>query len=100
MLDTAEYYRKRSGESSPMITPCDSCKHARRCESESLACQAFVLFKRCSPSPERWRQAPRLPSRDLYDRAMQPVVKRAERTARAIDEGIEVEAGIASEDDE
>lgn len=87
-------------ESSPIISPCNSCRHTRRCESESLACQAFVLFKRCSPSPERWSRAPRLPSRDLYERAMQPVVKRPERTARANEEGIEREPEIAFEDDE
>jgi hypothetical protein len=75
MLDTIAN-RKQRRETTAVIAPCDDCRHARRCESEALACQAFVLFKRCSPSPQRWSCAPRLPSRDLYERAMQPVIER------------------------
>jgi len=87
----------RGRESVPAITPCDNCRHAQRCKSQALACQAFVLFKRCSPSPQRWSQAPRLPSSDLYDRAMQPVIKKPAVRSCPVEEedsDLELEFGL------
>lgn len=65
-------------------TPCYGCKHAKRCAAEQLGCESLVLFKRVSPSPKRWSQAPRLPSKDLYERAQRPIesmqaIRRRER---------------------
>jgi hypothetical protein len=36
-----------------LAPPCASCRHSGRCQSEQLACEAFVLFKRFGTSPER-----------------------------------------------
>jgi hypothetical protein len=58
-----------------MITPpCDGCRHAARCRTEKLACEALVLFKRFGGgSPERFACAPRQPSMEIYARANAPV---------------------------
>jgi hypothetical protein len=95
MLDTIDFPRHRR-ELPPLITPCDSCKYAGRCKSEALACQAFVLFKRCSTSPSRWCRAPRLPSKDLYERAMQPLEpKTKSRPLPVCEDEAEFEFGVA-----
>jgi hypothetical protein len=100
MLTIADDSRKGRRDAAPAITPCDNCKHSQRCRLEALACQAYVLFKRCSPSPKRWSQAPRLPSSDLYDRAMQPVIKRTPRPCTVDDGDVELELAGMFEDDE
>jgi hypothetical protein len=94
MLDTIANQKHRF-EPVPEITPCDNCKRAERCKAEGLACQAFVLFKRCSRSPQRWSCAPRLPSKDLYVRAMQPLVKKVAPPREAAD--YEMELDLESE---
>jgi len=53
--------------------PCDGCRHRPRCESELLACERLVIFRRVSEKPARWSYAPRLPSHDLYLQAQRPV---------------------------
>jgi hypothetical protein len=72
----------------PAQKPYNGCKHARRCEAEALA-----LFRRVSTNPKRWSQAPRLLSRDLFERAMEPVKRDPPvHRRRAIEEESEVEA--------
>jgi hypothetical protein len=57
--------------------PCDGCKHASRCNSETLACEALVLFKRFGGgSPERFACAPRQPTAEIYARAHAPIRKK------------------------
>jgi hypothetical protein len=57
-----------------MITPpCDGCRHAARCKTASLACEALVLFKRVGTARERWACAPRQPSAEIYARAIAPI---------------------------
>lgn len=43
--------------------PCDGCRHANRCRLERLACDAFAVYL-SGESVTRWRNAPRLPSRE------------------------------------
>jgi hypothetical protein len=57
------------------IPPCTGCRHNQRCALEQLGCDALVLFKRVTTSPERLAIAPRQPSRELYERAHAPKVK-------------------------
>jgi hypothetical protein len=56
--------------------PCAGCRHEPRCALERLGCDALVLFKRVTTSPERLAIAPRQPTRELYERAHAPKVKR------------------------
>jgi hypothetical protein len=56
--------------------PCVGCRHEPRCALEQLGCDALVLFKRVTTSPERLAIAPRQPTRELYERANAPKVKR------------------------
>lgn len=57
-------------------SPCAGCRHAQRCEAETLACHAMVLFMRVTQSAERLACAPRQPSRELFERAHAPKTKR------------------------
>jgi hypothetical protein len=84
-------------------TPCDNCKHAKRCAAGQLACEAMILFRRVSISPKRWSQAPRLPSKDLYERAQQPVesAQSVRRRARLADHDLlQAEIKAAFDDEE
>ena len=56
--------------------PCVGCRHEPRCALEQLGCDALVLFKRVTTSPERLAIAPRQPTRELYERAHAPKAKR------------------------
>jgi hypothetical protein len=49
--------------------PCDDCRFRERCGPERLACQAFSMFLH-DESEARWRNAPRAPSRALYEAAL------------------------------
>jgi hypothetical protein len=55
--------------------PCIGCRHEPRCALEQLGCDALVLFKRVTTSPERLAIAPRQPTRELYERAHAPKAK-------------------------
>lgn len=71
MLDTVA--RKLKAIPPPAVTPCDRCSKSSRCKAEALGCQALVLFMHVSTSPERWRCAPRFPTKALHELAMEPV---------------------------
>lgn len=43
--------------------PCDDCPYAARCRVEVLACDAFAVYL-SGARESRWRNAPRLPSRE------------------------------------
>lgn len=43
--------------------PCDNCRYADRCRLERLPCDAFAVYL-SGASENRWRNAPRLPSRE------------------------------------
>jgi hypothetical protein len=52
-------------------SPCDGCRNFERCKSERICCEAFVLFdtlKDGQHTAERWRLAPRFPSRAILER--------------------------------
>jgi hypothetical protein len=93
MLDTVA--RKLKAIPPPAVTPCDRCSKMQRCKAEGLACQAFVLFKRVSTSPDRWQLAPRFPSKALFELANEPVRfkpaaphrQRVEVEPEAVDDG-------------
>jgi hypothetical protein len=51
------------------LSPCESCRHSSRCKTESLGCEALVLFMRLAASPARLQYAPRVPSRAAFERA-------------------------------
>jgi hypothetical protein len=102
MLDTIDSIRMGRGHPAPpVITPCDSCRHARRCFSESLGCEALVLYKRVNTSPKRWNLAPRFPTAEAFTRAHTPVVLR-QRPPREVFETelFEEEEAIEEESDE
>jgi hypothetical protein len=61
----------------PVTAPCESCRHKTRCAEQSLACSAFLIFKRVSPAPERWACAPRFPSADIFEPANAPIEVKA-----------------------
>jgi hypothetical protein len=64
-----------------MGSPCEGCRHAQRCKLETIACQAFILHKR-GEGPTRWALAPRQPSRELFEQAMNPPKVAAPRVFR------------------
>ena len=70
------------GAPSMRVKPCTGCRHAKRCELEVLACDALVIWRRVSTNPVRWQNAPRFPSKALYERAHAPLTApRAHRQA-------------------
>jgi hypothetical protein len=46
-------------------SPCDDCRYREKCAGERLACEAFGMFLH-DLSEVRWRTAPRVPTRELY----------------------------------
>ena len=48
-------------------TPCVYFKTAAHCGGEGLACESFAAYAR-GVSPIHWRLAPRVPSRDRWER--------------------------------
>jgi len=48
-------------------SPCDRCRNAARCGAQREACAAFSLYVQ-SGIEARWRSAPRIPARELFDR--------------------------------
>ena len=46
-------------------SPCDECRFAERCAGERLACAAFAMFLH-GVEPQRWKAAPRAPTRGRY----------------------------------
>ena len=68
-----------------------------------LACEAMVIFKRVSSRPARWSQAPRLPSKALYERAEVPVdsletIRRREQFSTLEKIQAQIAAAFAEED--
>jgi hypothetical protein len=55
---------------------CRGCRNEQRCAREQLGCNALVLFRRVATSPERLAHAPRQPTRELFERANEPKIKR------------------------
>lgn len=47
-------------------SPCESCRLARRCGAERLACEAFGMFAAGEGAP-RWQAAPRAPTRARWE---------------------------------
>jgi len=70
-IERAEKPQKRAAPPGPR--PCDGCRNSKRCRDEQLGCSALVLFyhSNLNGSPSRWACAPRFPSRELYERAME-----------------------------
>lgn len=64
--------------------PCEGCLKAPRCQAESLACDALVLYKRVGGGPERWGCAPRFPTAELFARANEPVKAWVRKSARPV----------------
>ena len=92
---TVDDHRKHRSQPAAAITPCDDCRHARRCASERLGCQALVIYQRVSQVPVRWAYAPRLPSGDLYEQAMRPVIKKPAPRPRTSEADSEFEFEVA-----
>jgi hypothetical protein len=46
--------------------PCQECRHAARCKASLEACAAFSLYVAPAGEP-RWRAAPRVPTRALFE---------------------------------
>lgn len=65
--------RSRAVAAPPSTGPCVGCRNEQRCQTESLACSALVLFRQIGASPARLACAPRFPSEALYERAMEPI---------------------------
>jgi hypothetical protein len=65
--------RQAEASAPPRPKPCDGCRNSKRCRDEQLGCAALVLFyhSNLNGSPARWSCAPRFPSRELYERAME-----------------------------
>jgi hypothetical protein len=62
--------------------PCGECPKHDRCGYEKLACEAFAMFAHGHP-PERYRLAPRAPSRAKFELLFEaPRVAAAERERR------------------
>jgi hypothetical protein len=57
------------------ITPCLGCRHEARCRDEQLACAALSVYRAGLPE-SRYRLAPRVPSRGLYE-VLEAVARRA-----------------------
>ena len=55
------------------VRPCDGCRHAPRCKTQQLACEALVIFRRIGTAPERWAAAARQPSAEIHARAYAPI---------------------------
>jgi hypothetical protein len=49
--------------------PCDSCRFARRCAAQLLACEAFAIYV----EGDRWQAARRVPSRPLPNEGQVPL---------------------------
>jgi hypothetical protein len=62
--------------------PCDRCKFRERCGPERLACQAFSMFLH-GESEARWRNAPRAPSRAVFQATeLRDMAQRGERATK------------------
>jgi hypothetical protein len=78
---------KVPGSSPP---PCCGCKYEQRCKTESICCDAYVIFKRIGASPERLAYAPRQPSAAIFERANAPFKRRASAVFRRPLDEVEV----------
>jgi hypothetical protein len=56
--------------------PCVGCRHELRCNADKLGCDALVLYVRVTPSRERLAAAPRQPTRELFERAHAPNIRK------------------------
>jgi len=69
--------------------PCDDCRKRMRCAAERVACQAFAWYV-AGCIEERWRQAPRAPSRQQF-RALFSATDSIRSASRREVEGIRAE---------
>jgi hypothetical protein len=66
----ADVRRRPAPEPANELGPCKGCRHQARCTAEIIACDAFILFARLGDQcgSERWKFAPRFPSRAIMER--------------------------------
>jgi hypothetical protein len=63
--------------------PCQDCRLAARCEASHEACAAFSLYV-AHASELRWRAAPRMPTRALFEAIFAPVLPAKARTPKRL----------------
>ena len=61
--------------------PCQGCRLAARCDASHEACAAFSLYV-AHASELRWRAAPRVPNRALFETIFAPVRAAKARTPK------------------
>jgi hypothetical protein len=75
--DASDYYRAFLAEP----YPCADCRLAGRCKASLEACAAFSLYV-AHAGEARWRAAPRMPTRALFETIFTPVRLKGSRGAK------------------
>lgn len=77
-------------------SPCDGCTFNTSCRDQKLACHRFESFYRFGG--KRWRQAPRVPSAEIYGRVFKDdaTVGRPRKAAAVDEKAARLEAFLIS----
>lgn len=67
-----KFNKRRGVDEAPTLpsppAPCVGCRHATRCQSLRLACDALAVFESVGASAARLAYAPRQPSAAIFER--------------------------------